>query len=115
MARIYFAVVQDGVLVGTFTTVAGVNFSGDAEEFAAHLKASRSRLRDVELGDMTVIGPWGTKPTVASWKAKLADGDAALDPAATLGTLIGDKERAYFIVHIPAAPPAAAAGASVLD
>ena len=63
---------------------------------------------------MTVFGTWGAKPTVASWEAKLADGDAALDPAATLGTLIGDKERAYFIVHIPAAPPAAAAGASVL-
>ena len=63
---------------------------------------------------MTVFGTWGAKPTVASWEAKLADGDAALDPAATLGTLIGDKERAYFIVHITAPPPAAAAGASVL-
>ena len=78
------------------------------------LKASRSRLRDVDLGDMTVFGVW------ASAAAVVQDvGDATkcrrCDPADTLGALIGSMERAYFIVRIAVPPPAAAAGgASVL-
>ena len=112
MARIYFAVVQDGVLVGDFDAVDGVDLAGDVRTLKQRFQASRSRLRDVELGDMTVFGPWGAKPTVASWKAKLADGDAALDPAAAISTLIVDMECAYLIVSITAPPPAVtAAGA----
>ena len=112
MTRIYFAVELAGALVGDFALVADADLLGDVDALKQRIKASRSRLRDVELGDMTVFGVWGAKPTVAVWKTKLLDGDAALDPADTLGTLIGDMERAYIIVHITAPPPAAATGAT---
>ena len=113
MPHIYCAVYQGGALVGDFDLVEGVDFAGNMRALKQRIKSSRSRLRDVEFGDMTVFGPWAAKPKVAVWTAALADGDEARDPAATLGDLIGDKQCAYFIVRITAPPPAAAAGASV--
>ena len=113
MAHIYFAIVRGVEMDGTFATVSGdkVNLAGDVEEFCTALKASRSRLRDVEPGDMTVFRPWASKPSVAVWTAALANGDESCDPAAILSNLVRDKKCAYFIVRIPASPPVAALGA----
>ena len=114
MPPVYCAVYQGGALVGDFDLVEGVDFAGSVRALKERIRASRLRLRDVELGDMTVFGPWAAKPLVAMWTAALADEDASRDPAATLGALVGDKQCAYFLVRITAPPPASAAGASVL-
>ena len=113
MARIYFAVVQDDVLVGDFDAVDGIDLAGDVRVLKQRLKASRSRLRDVELGDMTVWGPWAEQPPkAADWKKKLTEDDAALAPNVALSSLIGATGDYFFIVRITAPPPATAAGAS---
>ena len=112
MTHIYIVLEQGGELVGDFDLVDRVDLTADVRALKERIKASRSRLRNVDLGDMTVFGVWAAKPLRAVWTAALKEGDAALDPAATLGALIGDKECAYFIVRITAPPLAAAAGAS---
>ena len=71
MTHIYFAVEQDGVLVGDFARVTTFDLAGDVDALKQRLKASRSRLRDIEHGDMTIFGVWGAKPTIAVWTAKL--------------------------------------------
>ena len=95
--------------MGDFDILEGVDLAGDVRSLKQRLKAWSADLAGIEPRHMTVFGPWGAKPTVASWKAKLADGDAAVDPAAAISTLIVDMECAYFIVSITAPPPAAAA------
>ena len=102
-------------MVGDFSCVADVYLSGDMEDLKQRLKASRSRLRNVELDDMTVFGPWATAPPkLVDWAAKLADADAALAPNEALSSLVDTTGDYFFIVRITAPPPAAAAGASVL-
>ena len=112
MAHIYIALEQGGALVGDFDLVDRVDLTADVRALKERIKASRSRLRSVDPDNMTVLRPWAAKPMVAVWTAALANGDASCDPAATLSTLVRDKECAYFIVRIAAPPLAAAAGAS---
>ena len=57
MTRIYVAVEQVGVLVGNFDIVEGVDLAADVRALKQRIKTWRSRLRDVELGDITVFGP----------------------------------------------------------
>ena len=78
---------------------------GDVLAFKGRIKASRSRLREVELRNMTVLGPWATKPLVTDI-APFLDVEPC-DPATILSDLIGDKQRAYFLVRItgPMAEP----------
>jgi len=109
MPHIYCAVYQGGEVVGDFARVADVDLSGDVDALKERVKASRSRLHDVDLCDMTFFGPWEAKPSEALMRAALASVDASCDPAANLGALIGDKERAYFIVRVTKPPPASAA------
>ena len=111
--RIFVAVVRDGVIEGDFALVADVDPLGDVDALKQRIKASRSRLRDVELGDMTVFGAWATASEVPEDTTEATKGRRC-DPAATLGDLIGGMERAYFLARITA-PSSAAAGASVLD
>ena len=115
MTRIYFAVEQGGALMGDSDILEGVDLAGDVRSLKQRLQASRSRLRDVELDDMMVFGPWEAKPPkAAEWKKKLSEDDAALAPNVALSSLIGATGDYFFIVRITAPPPAAAAGASVL-
>ena len=115
MARILVAVLIGVEMDGTFATIPDdkVNFAGDIEELCSALKASRSRLRGVELGDMTVFGPWWAFDDIPA-DVKEATKGRGRDPAATLSTLVDGKERAYFIVRITAPLAATAAGASVI-
>jgi hypothetical protein len=97
-----------------------VNDTGDVEAFVDRVKESRSRLRDIDLGDMTVFGPW-TKADEVPMDVREATSGRGRDPGDKLGDLVdgtgkkvADMERAYFLVRITAASPAtaAAAGAS---
>ena len=111
MARIYFAVVQDGVLVGDFDAVDGVDLAGDVRTLKQRFQASRSRLRDVELGDMTVFGPWATADEVPE-DMKEATKGRGLAPNLALSSLFSATGDYFFIVHITAPLPAVtAAGA----
>ena len=109
MARIYSAVVQGGVLVGGFDIVNDVDLAADVLALKKHLKIRSEGLAGVELRHMTVFGPWAfndipvVKDATEGW---------GCDPGATLSTLVDGMERAFFIVHITAPPPSAAAGAS---
>ena len=115
MAHIYVAVAQGGVLVGDFARVTDFESAGNVEALKERIKASRSRLRGVELGDMTVFGPWvAVPPKLAIWTAKLAEVDAALAVNVMLPTLIGVTGDYFLIVRITAPFPAAAAGASTI-
>ena len=60
--RIYIADYQGGALEGDFARV-DIDLAGDVDALKQRTKASRSRLlHDVDLGDMTVFGPWAVKP-----------------------------------------------------
>ena len=112
MPIIYVGVVREGELVGDFAPV-DFDIVGNVDALKEHLKASRSRLRGVELGDMTVFGPWWAFDDIPA-DVKDATKGRGRDPAATLSTLVDGKERAYFIVRITAPLPATAAGASAI-
>ena len=114
MLRILVAVKQDGVLVGDFDSVEGVDLTADVRALKQRLKESRSRLRDVELSDMTVFGPWAAMPRRTEIARLVGEGEEPCDPAATLGDLISGMKRAYFLARITALSSAAVAGASVL-
>ena len=110
MARIYFAVVQDGVLVGDFARVADFDLAGDVDDLKQRIKDVRgAELAGVEPWHMTVFGPWPEQPRVAGLAHLL--GKEPCRTADILDGILGDMERAYFIVRITAPPPAAAAGA----
>ena len=98
--RIFVAVVRDGVIEGDFALVADVDPLGDVDALKQRIKASRSRLRDVELGDMTVFGVWGEQPRLAD-AARLM-GEEPCRTAAILSDLVGGLECAFFIVRISA-------------
>jgi len=107
MPHIYCAVYQGGEVVGDFARVADVDLSGDVDALKERVKASRSRLHDVDLCDMTFFGPWEFDEIPVDLNDALKR--RGCDPAANLGALIGDKERAYFIVRVTKPPPASAA------
>ena len=110
MARIYFAVVQGGVLVGDFARVADVDLAGDVDALKQRVKVMRgAELAGIEPWHMTVIGPWEAKPHVAD-VARFV-GEEPCDPTAILRDLIGDKKCVFFIVRIPTPPSVTAAGA----
>ena len=113
MEHIYAAVVRGGVMEGDFDIIEGVGIARDVRTFKERIKASRSRLRDVELGDMTIFGPWATADEVPE-DMKEATKGRGCDPATILRDLVGTMERAYFLVRMTAPPSAAAAGASAL-
>ena len=109
--RIYIADYQGGALEGDFARV-DIDLAGDVDALKQRTKASRSRLlHDVDLGDMTVFGPWAVKPRRTEVAPLVGDDEEPCDPSAIPGPLIiGGTEHAYFIVRI-AAPPLAAAAA----
>ena len=111
MTHIRIAIVRSGA-VGNFLTIGECNLAGDMEAFIKHIKSSRSRLHDVELDDIMVFGPWPEQPLMTELEHNL--GEEPCHTADILSDLIGDKERAYFLVRITAPPLAAVAGASVL-
>ena len=93
--------------------VEGVDLAADVRALKQRLKASRSRVRDVELGDMTIFGAWVSVAAVPE-DAGDATRDRRLAPNIVLSSLIGATGDYFFVVSIPAAPPASAAGESVL-
>ena len=109
MTRIYFAVEQDGRLVGDFARVADFDLAGDVDDLKQRLKAWSADLAGIEPRHMTVFGPRAEKPRITD-VARLM-GEEPCDPTIVLGDLIGDKECTFFIVRVTAPPPAAAAGA----
>ena len=111
--RIYCAVEQDGALVGDFALVADVDLLGDVDALKQCIKEPRSRLRDVELGDMTVFGVWPSAAAVPEAVGNATKG-RGLAPNVKLSSLISATGDYFSIVLITAPPPAAAAGASVL-
>ena len=109
MARLYFAIEQGGALVEDFSVLECASLAGDVDVLKQHLKASCSQLDDVELSNMTVYGPWADRMADT---ARLV-GEEPCSSAATIGDLVGDKERAYFIVRVTGPPPAPAAAGGV--
>ena len=80
--------------------------------FCRALKDWSPGLAGVELRHMAVFGPWAAMPRRTEAARLVGDDSEPRDPAAIIGSLIGgDKDYAYFIVHITAPSLVAAAGA----
>ena len=112
MARIYFAVVRDGVLVGDFDVVDGVDLAADVRALKQRIKVVRgAELAGVEPWHMTVWGPWVSADAVPDDVSDATKG-RGLAPNLALSSLVGATGDYFFIVRITAPPSAAAAGAS---
>ena len=88
MTSIYAAIVQGGVMNGTFATVTGANPAGNVEAFAAQIKKGSPELADVELRHMTVFGPWESFALVPEDVGGATKG-RGLAPNIALSSLIG--------------------------
>ena len=106
MTSFYVGVVRNAQLEGGFDIVEGVDSSHNVRAFKERIRVSRARLRDVELGDLTIFGPWAAQPRVAE-VARLV-GEEPCHTAAILRDLVGNMERAYVLVRMtgPTVAPA---------
>ena len=96
MTSIYAAIVQGGVMNGTFATVTGANPAGNVEAFAAQIKKGSPELADVELRHMTVFGPWESFALVPEDVGGATKG-RGLAPIIALSSLIGATGRLLFL------------------
>ena len=101
---------QGSELAGDFAIVDNVDLNADVFTLKERIKASRSRLRYVELDDMVIFGGWPFDDIPAD--VKDATTGWGRNPLAILNTLVGATGDCFFIVRIPVSPPEAAAGAS---
>ena len=76
----------------------------------ARIEASHGDLKDVDVGDLLMYGPWASADAVLENVAAATKG-RALAPNALLSFLVGDAGDYFFFERIIEAPPPAAAGA----